>query len=814
MAGTIRGLTIEIDATTTKLGTELNKVKSQATSISTELKTVDKLLKFESSDKVDLLKRRLDTVTKAAAEVKKEIDLYTKGLDANKKAVEAGEISQEQYQKNLADLNKKLTDAKGRYEVLQAEIGDTSKKLDDANKGINESTESLDDMGNAASDAGKKTLSLGDIIKGNLISTAIIGGIKGLASAIAGVAKAAFEGAKKIISAGIDLVVSTGKWADEILQNAEVTRLSTTELQKYEYALKFVDGDIDTLTKTMTRNIRSMGDVKQGNKELVASYNRLGIKVTDSTGQLRDSNEVYWEVIDALGRISNETERDEVAMTLLGRSAQELNPIINAGSKAFKAFGDEAERIGYVMKPEDVEKFGLFNDMIDRLQSGLEGIKRQVAVAVMPFLEPIVKNVDDLLKGGKIQSLANEYLPAISQKLSEAGQTIANFFTGGEAKNFVDEWIPKIVQFVSDMITKLPDVVEGIGKIIGAIGDLISWFGRLNYSLMTDEEKRAFALTEMEDFAEELGLSHKQMMDSMSKMAETYGVEVDDILLNFYAYESGVKETMENVKSSLEDGFSEQDKAFSANQQSVAAYAESIGLSYADAVTAIGKYAEENGLNIAEMLSDWEKYKDDSIAAMNLAATGLGEKTAEIGLNLSNMANTVDTETNRAKTAMQTGVDGMGDVSTQKFTEKVSFIDRMVGNLKNLWNSIWDNSSNSPVGFGTVPTGIGWGVGSTLQGRASGGPVYSNSLYRVGESGPELFIPRVNGTIINAKQTSAIASEQNSAVPKSALQSIPNEQVLEITVPQIVYLDGEVIYKNQQKIIQRKGPSLILGGAK
>lgn len=828
---TIRGLTIELGATTTKLGTELNKIKSQASGISGELKTVDKLLKFESGDKTELLKRRLEAVNKAASEVKKEIDLYTKGLDANKKAVDAGEISQDQYEKNLSDLNKKLTDAKGRYEVLQAEIGDTSKKLDDANKGLNENAESLEDMGNAADDAGKKSISLGDIIKGNLISTAIIGGIKTLASAIASVAKAAFEGVKKIVSAGIDLVVSTGEWADALLENAEVTRLSTTELQKYEYALKFVDGDIDTLTKTMTRNIRSMGDVKQGNKELVASYNRLGIKVTDSTGQLRDSDEVYWEVIDALGKMSNETERDELAMTLLGKSAQELNPIINAGAEAFKALGDEAERIGYVMKPEDVEKFGLFNDMVDRLKSGLEGIKRQVAIAVMPFLDPIVKNVDDLLKDGKIQALADQYLPIIAQKMGEWGQSISDYFTSGEAKAFAAEWVPKVAQFVVDMINNLPGVVDSIGKICTKIGELIDWFGRLNYSLMTDDEKRSYALTEMEDYAEKLGLSHKQMTDSMNEMAETYGVEVDDILLNFYAYESGIKETMDNTKAHLDGGFAEQEAAFRTNQNSVAEYAESIGLSYDEAVTAIGKYAEANGLNVAEMLSDWEKYKDDSIAAMNLAATGLDDclgemstsldtgkenikgKNNEIESSFSGMADKVGTETERAKTAMQAGIDGMGDVSTAKFTEKVSFIETLVGSLKNLWNSIWDNDSNSPTGWGSSPTGAGWGVGNRLQGRASGGSVYANSLYRVGENGPELFVPRVNGTIISAPQTQAIMDEASPAAQQIQQRQVPQEQIINLTVPQVVYLDGEVIYKNQQKIQQRKGTSLIIGGA-
>ena len=42
--------------------------------------------------------------------------------------------------------------------------------------------------------------------------------------------------------------------------------------------------------------------------------------MTNADGSLRDSEAVYWEVIDALGRVSNETERDAIAMQLFGKA--------------------------------------------------------------------------------------------------------------------------------------------------------------------------------------------------------------------------------------------------------------------------------------------------------------------------------------------------------------------------------------------------------------------------------------------------------------------------------------------------------------
>ncbi|MHC1772944.1 MAG: hypothetical protein AB9907_14685 [Flexilinea sp.] len=801
MAKTIRGLTIEIGATTTKLGTELNKIKSQASGISGELKTVDKLLKFEAADKTELLKRRLEAVEKAASEVKKEIDLYTKGLDANKKAADAYEISQEQYEKNVESLNKQLSTAKNRYEVLQAELGDTARKLDEASKGIDENADSLENMGEAAKDAGKKSISLGDLIKANLISAAIINGLKGLVTLIGNVAKAAFNGMKKIVSSGIDLVVSTGEWADALLENAEVTRLSTTELQKYEYALKFIDGDIDTLTKTMTKNIRSMGDARQGNKELAASYDRLGIKVTDSTGQLRDSNVVYWEVIDALGRIPNETERDELAMTLLGKSAQELNPIINAGAEAFKALGDEAERIGYVMKPEDVEKFGAFNDKVDRLKSGLEGIKRQIAIAVMPFLDPIVKNVDDLLKDGKIQALADQYLPVIAQKMGEWGKAVADFFTSGDAKAFVEEWAPKFKEFISSLVEDLPGVVKDIGELATNIN---GFFSAMKYGSEDSDAREAFnkIRDQISEFGESFDLTLGETKAVIAQYAIDNKVELEKIYSDWGTYQPLITGYINNVK-------------------------EEAILSTDAMQEKMQKFADDNKITLEDLTTQFYLWKDTSRENQDQANTDLAAYAAANGLKMeevkgffTDMSSTVDTEMQNASAAAQEGIKKIGllDTSFLGFSKAevrswASDITTWIEGAFGWINKAAEYSASDTNAFGSSPTGTGWGIGNNLKGKASGGPVTANSLYRVGENGPEIFVPRVNGTILNASQTQAIMSESTPTQPQRTA-SVPtlSEQILEITVPQIVYLDGEVIYKNQQKIQQRKGASLIAGG--
>jgi hypothetical protein len=53
-----------------------------------------------------------------------------------------------------------------------------------------------------------------------------------------------------------------------------------------------------------------MTSARDGTGAASKAYKALGISVTDASGNLRDSETVYWEAIDALGNVSNETERE------------------------------------------------------------------------------------------------------------------------------------------------------------------------------------------------------------------------------------------------------------------------------------------------------------------------------------------------------------------------------------------------------------------------------------------------------------------------------------------------------------------------
>ena len=196
--------------------------------------------------------------------------------------------------------------------------------------------------------------------------------------AFAAIGAAAISGAKALT----DMSVNAAAYADNMITASSVTGLSTESLQAYNYAADLVDVSMETMTKSMAKQVKSMASARDGSKAYAEAYKQLGVSVTDANGQLRDSETVYWECIDALGAIENETERDALAMQLFGKSAQELNPLIAQGSEGIAALTEEAKAMGAVMSEESLAKLGAFDDSIQRLSAGSEAAKNALGLVL------------------------------------------------------------------------------------------------------------------------------------------------------------------------------------------------------------------------------------------------------------------------------------------------------------------------------------------------------------------------------------------------------------------------------------------------
>lgn len=443
MANLIKGLTVEIGGDTTKLGKAIENVNKKSRDLSSELGQINRLLKMDPGN-TDLLAQKQKVLAEAIENTRSKLDTLKEAEKQVQQQFERGEVSEDQYR------------------ALQREVVATEQKLGGYEKAAKETAEQVKKLGNDTEAAAKKSEAM------NKASDVISKGLKVVAAAAA----AAVAGLTKF-------AISAAEYADTVLTESTVTGIATDKLQEYMYAAELVDVSTDTLTKSMAKQIKSMDSARDGSEAYADAYKTLGVEVTNADGSLRDSQKVYWEVIDALGNVSNETERDAIAMQLLGKSAQDLNPLIEQGSDRMNELAAEAQTAGYVLSEDTLSAYGELDDAIQRLKANGKAAGNQLGAVLVPVLADMAElGVELLQKVGPATEWIGSNLPTIAAGLGSITAGLVTFKIAQLAAKAATEGMT-LAQYASAAAQKALNTamnMSPIGLIITAIGLLVTAF--------------------------------------------------------------------------------------------------------------------------------------------------------------------------------------------------------------------------------------------------------------------------------------------------------------------------------------------------
>ena len=376
-----------------------------------------------SLEKMSLLKKEMEAQQKV-------IDLLTEKIEKNRAAGEGNSKETQQLEEKLIKARTAMAAMNNEYQQAEERLPSFTEKVKELSTGIGEG------LLKAAEVAGK----------------AVVASLAAIGSACVAAGKAIY-----------DLTGEAGTYADTILTMSETTGIAAEDLMKWEYASEFIDTSVDTITGSMKKLTTNMASESAATSEAFA---QLGVSVTDSTGQMRDNEDVFWDVIDALGNIQNATERDQLAMTLLGKSATDLNPLINAGSQAFKDLGDKAQEAGLIMSTDSLQAFGDYDDAMTEMKMTLTAAGRAVAEVFLPATKEIIQSVTEVVQAfiGMVQGTegaSKQFNAAISNMIDN----VTNLFTS---------WLPKILETGVNIIMKLVDgILKAIPKLSAALPTVI-----------------------------------------------------------------------------------------------------------------------------------------------------------------------------------------------------------------------------------------------------------------------------------------------------------------------------------------------------
>lgn len=166
-------------------------------------------------------------------------------------------------------------------------------------------------------------------------------------------------------------------------------------------------------------------------------------------------------------------------MGLFGKSAQDLNPMIQTGAEGMEAFRQEAHEMGYVLDTEALGSLGAMDDSFQRLTLASDTLKNQIGLALAPVITTVIEGAVALMQW------ATPMITGLIQGIITFCQGFMVFIEG--MKLLWDNIWDGIVQAVEGAKQALQPIIDGIanfftnlgGAIDGVVGKISDFVGAI-----------------------------------------------------------------------------------------------------------------------------------------------------------------------------------------------------------------------------------------------------------------------------------------------------------------------------------------------
>ena len=295
------------------------------------------------------------------------------------------------------------------------------------------------------------------------------------------------------------LTLKSALAADDLNTLAKQSGFSTADIQKWQYASDLIDVSIDDIVKSAAKMKKNMISTS---KTTIAAWDQLGIKVKDSNGHLRNSTTVFYETLTALSKVQNETERDTLAMTLFGKSADSLAGIVDDGGAALQELAGKAEKAGVILSQDTLDGANALNDKVDTLKATVKGFAGKVgselagraskaldvvgshfskAFNTSPMdwlngkLDTLMAKLDSWIAGGGLERLADLLVNGVQLGAQKAGDMLQK---AGDALKWCKDHSDTLVNVLKGLaaawaVKKVLDFNNGLADCVGNIGGII-----------------------------------------------------------------------------------------------------------------------------------------------------------------------------------------------------------------------------------------------------------------------------------------------------------------------------------------------------
>lgn len=199
--------------------------------------------------------------------------------------------------------------------------------------------------------------------------------VAGVGAAAVGLGVAAFGAASKLASS-----------ADKIAKTSAKLGVSTDAYQEMAYWASQNGLAQDQLDRSVGRLNQRIGRAIDGNDKYAAAFEGLGVSLTDTNGQLRDTEHVMADTVARLSEIEDPALRSAAASEVFGtKMARDLMPALEDGALSLEDAAAKAHELGIVLDEDAVAAGEKFSDSVDNIKRALGGMLTTALTPLVGF---------------------------------------------------------------------------------------------------------------------------------------------------------------------------------------------------------------------------------------------------------------------------------------------------------------------------------------------------------------------------------------------------------------------------------------------
>ena len=261
-------------------------------------------------------------------------------------------------------------------------------------------------------------------------------------------------------AASMKLADGVMEYAKHARSAAAITGTSSTWYESMSYAAKVAGVSVENLDKSLGKMTINLGQAKQGNKEMIEIFNKLGVSQQELSNM--NSEQAFSRITQGLNGITDAAVRTDIARKVFGKIGTSMIPLAKLGTDGIKRLQEEAKKMGVVLNEESIKQARGYQIAKSRFDAVWSGTKLNIGQSLMPGLASGMKY---------ISKLAVKYQPAIKKFAGDLGAGI---------KDSMPE-ILKVIKSMGNVAGAIYGGVKAVSNMIGGFHNLVyvgaAWIG-------------------------------------------------------------------------------------------------------------------------------------------------------------------------------------------------------------------------------------------------------------------------------------------------------------------------------------------------